>query len=220
MHAIYNFVSGPLVWVAFIVFILGLAYRLYVLLSKTKQKEPFVFEFWSWKFALNSIFRWWILPFGSVNSRQQPVMTIVTWLFHVCLLITPLFLLAHVILFQEAWGVSWWTLPDTVADVMTWIVLAGCLYFLYRRLFLPQVKYVTYASDFILLAIVAAPFLTGFLAYWQLFNYQWMIILHILSGEIMLMAIPFTRLSHMVLAFYVRGYTASEFGAVRMTKDY
>lgn len=220
MHDIYNFVSGPLVWVAFIIFFGGFIYRLYALLANVKQKEPFVFEFWSWKHALTSMFRWWILPFGSFNSRQQPVMTIVTWLFHVCLFIAPIFLMAHVILFEEAWGVSWWTLPDQVADIMTWIVLAGCLYFLYRRLFLPQVKYVTSTSDYLILSIVALPFLTGLLAYYQVFDVQLMTILHMLSGEVMLVAIPFTRLSHMIFAPFVRGYTASEFGAVRMVKDY
>ena len=47
-----------------------------------------------------------------------------------------------------------------------------------------------------------------------------MIILHILSGELWLAAIPFTRLSHMVLAPLSRAYIGSEFGAVRHAKDW
>ena len=42
----------------------------------------------------------------------------------------------------------------------------------------------------------------------------------ILSGEIMLAAIPFTRLSHMLLYVFNRGYIASEFGAVRKVQDW
>ena len=78
----------------------------------------------------------------------------------------------------------------------------------------------TNASDFGILAIVTAPFLTGLLAYYQVFDARVMTILHMLAGETMLIAIPFTRLSHMIFAPFVRGYTASEFGAVRMVKDY
>jgi hypothetical protein len=45
-------------------------------------------------------------------------------------------------------------------------------------------------------------------------------IIHILSGEIMLVAIPFTRLSHMIFFAFTRGYMGSEFGAVRHAKDW
>ena len=93
-------------------------------------------------------------------------------------------------------------------------------FFLVRRLINPEVQYVTSASDYILLAIVAAPFITGFLAYYQWFAYQTLLILHILSGEIMLVAIPFTRLSHMLLAPLTRAYMGSEFGGVRHARDW
>ena len=103
---------------------------------------------------------------------------------------------------------------------MTFIVIAGCVFFLIRRLKLPEVKFVTSASDYIILAIVAAPFVTGFLAYHQWFGYQFLLILHIISGEVMLMAIPFTRLSHMLFAPLTRAYMGSEFGGVRGAKDW
>jgi nitrate reductase gamma subunit len=47
-----------------------------------------------------------------------------------------------------------------------------------------------------------------------------MTIVHILSGEIMLAVIPFTKLFHMVLFPFVRGYMGSEFGGIRMAKDW
>ncbi len=103
---------------------------------------------------------------------------------------------------------------------MTLIVIAGAVFFLVRRLTQPEVIYVTSASDFVILAIVAAPFVTGFLAYHQWFAYQIMVILHILAGEVMLVAIPFTRLSHMIFSPFTRAYIGSEFGGVREAKDY
>jgi len=219
MDNFYNFVSGPLAWVAFIIFIGGSLYRLISLLILAHRKEKFIYAYMSLKYALRSILHW-STPFATENMRKHPALTIVAFAFHICLLLTPIFLLAHVTLVDESWNLSWWTLPDGVAQVMTLIVIAGCVFFLIRRLVKPEVQYVTSASDYIILAIVAAPFITGFLAYYQWFGYRFFLNLHILTGEIMLVAIPFTRLSHMLLAPLTRAYMGSEFGGVRHAKDW
>ncbi len=219
MDNFYNFVSGPLAWVAFIIFIGGSLYRLISLLILAHRKEKFIYAYMSLKYALRSILHW-STPFATENMRKHPALTIVAFAFHICLLLTPIFLLAHVTLVDESWNLSWWTLPDGVAQVMTLIVIAGCVFFLIRRLVKPEVQYVTSASDYIILAIVAAPFITGFLAYYQWFGYRFFLNLHILTGEIMLVAIPFTRLSHMLFAPLTRAYMGSEFGGVRHAKDW
>ena len=219
MHSLYNFVSGPLVWLAFIIFIGGCLYRLITLMVLVHKKEKFIYTYMSWKYSLRSIIRW-STPFATENMRRHPAMTIVAYVFHICLILTPIFLLAHVTLVDESWDLSWWTLPDTLAAIMTLLVIGACVFFLVRRLVNPEVQYVTSASDYILLTIVAAPFITGFLVYYQWFGYQTLLILHILSGEIMLVAIPFTRLSHMLFAPLTRAYMGSEFGGVRHARDW
>ena len=173
----------------------------------------------SWKYSLRSILHW-IIPFATTNWRRHPVLTVVTFSFHICLFMTPIFLFAHVILWDESFNVSWWSLPDSVAIFMTLIVIGGCIFFLIRRLASPEVQYVTSVSDYVILAIVAAPFITGFLAYYQWFDYEIFTILHIIAGEIMLIAIPFTRLSHMLFSPLTRAYMGSEFGGVRHAKDW
>jgi nitrate reductase gamma subunit len=219
MHEIYNFVSGPLAWLAFILFFGGCLYRLVRLFMLVKEKEPFIFNYMSWKYSLRSIFHW-IIPFGTVNWRRHPVLTVVTFVFHIGLVIAPIFLLAHVILLDEALNLSWWALPDAWADVLTVVVIIGCLFFLVRRLTQPEVKFVTSASDFVILTIVAAPFITGFIAYHQWIDYPVMMVLHVVAGEVLLVAIPFTRLSHMLLSPFTRAYMGSEFGKVRHARDW
>jgi nitrate reductase gamma subunit len=219
MHTMYEFVTGPMVWISFLVFIGGSIYRLGRMLSLTIRKEPFVFSFWSWKYGLRSIIRWSV-PFATVNMKNNPAPTLFGFAFHICLMATPVFLLAHIVLWDESWNVSWWSLPDGLADGMTLMVVFCCLFFLYRRLTLPEVRYLTSASDYVMLAVVSAPFITGFFAYHQWFGYPYLLILHILSGEIMLMAIPFTRLSHMLYAPFTRAYMGSEFGYVRHARDW
>ena len=219
MHSLYNIVSGPLVWLAFAIFIGGSIYRLISLIVLVHKKEPFIYSYMSLKYGLRSILRW-STPFATENMRKHPALTIVAFAFHICLILTPIFLLAHVTLVDESWNLSWWTLPDGAAEIMSLIVIAGCVFFLVRRLVNPEVQYVTSASDYIILAIVAAPFITGVLAYYQWFGYQYFMILHIISGEIMLVAIPLTRLSHMFYAPLTRAYMGSEFGGVRHARDW
>jgi len=219
MHDLYIFITGPLAWAAFILFIGGSLYRFLAMLILVNKKEKFIFSYMSLRYGLRSILHW-ITPFATENMRRHPVMTIVTFLFHICLIVTPIFLLSHVILWDESWDLSWWSLPDVVADIMTIIVIASCIFFLIRRIVSSEVQFVTSASDYIILAIVAAPFVTGFFAYHQWFAYKFFMILHILTGEIMLVAIPFTRLSHMIYSPFTRAYMGSEFGGVRHAKDW
>jgi len=82
------------------------------------------------------------------------------------------------------------------------------------------VKYLTSFKDYVLLLMVALPFITGFLAYHQFFFYKQMVIVHVISGEIMLILIPFSRFSHMIVAPLTRAYMGSEFGNVRHAKDW
>lgn len=219
MHDVYSFVTGPLAWLAFLLFIGGSLFQLGRMLYLVAKKERFIFAYMSWKYSLRSILHW-ITPFATVNWKRHPMLTIVTFAFHICLLATPLFLLSHIILWDEAWNIRWWAFPDTLADVMTVVVILSCLFFLIRRLRQPEVRFVTSASDFVILFIVAMPFLTGFFAYHQWFGYKVSLILHILSGEVMLAAIPFTRLSHMIFSPFTRAYMGSEFGGVRHAKDW
>lgn len=219
MHDIYSIITGPLLWFSFIAFFTGSIYRLGSMAILAKKKDEVVYAYMDFKYALRSIIHW-IFPFGSLNMRKHPVMTIVAFLFHICLFIVPVFLFAHIILLKESWDLSWWFMPDKVADIMTIIVILSCIFFAVRRLMLPEVKYLTSFSDYCLLFIVAAPFITGFWAYHQLPGYSLVGIIHIISGEIMLISIPFTRLSHMLFFFFTRGYIGSEFGAIRHARDW
>ena len=123
--------------------------------------------------------------------RKQPLFTIVTFLFHLCVIILPIFLLAHIVLWYESWKILWWSLPDMLADAMALWVMLACLYFIVRRLFVPEVKQVSRPGDFVLLIIILLTFLSGFLAYHQWGPYRPILILHVISSEILLVTCPF-----------------------------
>ncbi|MEW6443805.1 MAG: TmcC family electron transfer complex membrane anchor subunit [bacterium] len=214
----YEFVRGPLVWVAFLVLVLGTAYRM-VSVFRMAQKEKGVLAYMNGKYGLRSILHW-VIPYASRNTRLHPAFTFLSFLFHVCLLVTPLFLLGHVMSWSESWGVSWWTLPEGLSDVMTIAVIAVVIVFALRRIVDPVARYVTSLSDYLVLAVVVAPFVTGLLARYQVADYRTVLTIHIVTGVVWLAAIPFTRLVHMLLFPLSRAYMGSESGFVRHAKDW
>lgn len=216
---LYNFLKGPMVWIAFLIFIVGSIYRISFLIVKVKKLKT-INSYLSLKYSLRSIIHW-VIPYASTNMRKHPWFTMVSFLFHVCLILTPFILYAHIKIFYDSWNILLWSVPERISDIMTLIVLFSAFIFILRRILIPEVRFVTYLSDFIILFIAVVPFITGFLAYHQLlFDYRIMVAFHILSGEIMLIAIPFTKLSHMLFFWFIRAYTGSDFGAVRHSRDY
>lgn len=214
----YQFVTGPLAWVTFAVFFIGLLVRIvrYIRgldwkLDRVAYTEHAVYGF---KGAIRSIV-YWLIPFGTHSWRFYKGMTVLVFAFHIGLVFTPLFLRAHNILLQERWGFSFWSLPEGVADLLTVVVIVSAVFLMLRRIAFPQVRIITTAYDYLLLAIAAAPFITGFIAYHQAPGYQGWLIAHILCGELMLVAIPFTKLSHFVLFFLSRAQLGADFGIKR-----
>lgn len=214
----YEFARGPLVWIAFLILILGSLYRLIWMVVFSK-KDKVVHPYMSLKYGLRSVFHWSI-PFGTRNMRLRPFFTVVSFLFHICLLITPVFVLGHTLLWKESWSINLWSLPEGLADAMTIVVVIGVVFFALRRISMPAVRYVTYLNDYLLLAIVIAPFATGLMARYQVFNYQIVIVVHMFTGAIWLAAIPFTRIVHMLFYPFTRAYMGSESGYVRSAKDW
>ena len=206
----YEFATGPLVWIGVLAFVLGSVWRLLSLIGPVKR-DKVVLPYMHPRHGARSILVW-LTPYRPRNTRLRPFFTLYSFLFHICLIVTPLFLAAHVALWDRAWGLSWWTLPEGVATFMTFVVLAAGLCFLLRRLADPTVRYVTGPGDFVLLAVVTAPFVTGLLAYYQVFDYRTVVTIHGWTGALWLAAIPFTRISHMLFFPLTRAYMGSEFG--------
>ena len=116
---------------------------------------------------------------------------------------------------KERWGFSLPTLPEGIADGLTIAVMVAFVGLVVRRIALPEVRILTTAYDYLVLVITVLPFVTGYLASHQYAGYQFWLILHILCGELFLVAIPFTKLSHFVLFFCSRAQLGMDFGIKR-----
>jgi nitrate reductase gamma subunit len=214
----YEFVTGPLAWIAFLTFFFGLIWRLVWYVRGLNWQADRVTYTHNVSYGIRGALRsigFWLLPFGTHSWRYYPGFTVLVFIFHIGLLVTPIFLLGHNLLLQERWGFSLPSLPGGLADALTVAMLLAALFILLRRIALPQVRILTTAYDILLLVVATAPFLTGFLAHHQIGDYNFMLLLHIVFGEIMLIAIPFTKLSHFLLFFLSRAQIGMDFGIKR-----
>jgi nitrate reductase gamma subunit len=218
MYPIYQFVTGPLAWISFAIFFIGVIVRtVFYIRGLDWQLDRVSYSVntgYGIKGALRSVF-FWLIPFGTRSWQVKPGFTLMFFVFHIGLLVTPVFLQAHNILLRERWGFSLWSISDSTADILTILMLVAAVFLILRRIALPEVRILTDASDYLVLTIAVAPFITGFLASQHAPGYDFWLILHIVSGEVMLAAIPFTKLSHFVLFFLSRAQLGMDFGIKR-----
>ena len=128
----YDFIRGPLISIAFVIFILGLILQLVQFFKLTKKKE-WVYPPLEIKSEKKSARQWVDSCLASLNGtlwKTDPLITIVTSVFHVFLIVVPIFLLGHNILLDQSWGLSLWSLPESITDVLTLVVLICVAFFL------------------------------------------------------------------------------------------
>ena len=212
----FSFVEGPLLWIAFLTFIFGSLLKVALFLSVSQKMDKIIYQHFRWKYVLATLGRW-MIPLNR-DVVKNPVFVILAYIFHICLIIVPIWFSGHISLWEESrfeW--SWTPIPDGLADWMTLIFLAIALFFFLRRVISADIRLLSTFSDYLLIVVIALPFVTGyFLTHGTIDNIGFLgeniQIIHMLSGELMLILIPFTKLSHFVLFFFSRGATAIEFG--------
>ncbi len=205
------YIRGPMVFIAIAVFIIGSIFQIFRYFQLSRRafgKVPSSFLPRPRKddnvlSLIQRIFNIFCQLKETIYAIHPTTMAVST-LFHVSLIITPLFLLDHNEIIFISYGICLPSLPEWISDGMTLVVLCCGAYFLIRRMALARMRAISTWVDYLVLALAITPFLSGFLACHQIFDYRTMIIIHMVSGELMLMAIPFTKLAHMTFFFFSR----------------
>lgn len=220
-----GFLTGPMMLISLAIFFVGLAFRavMYVRglnwqLDRVAYKPHLGLGI---KGALHSIRRW-LIPGGTYSWRDQPFMAAAFFLFHIGGVFVPLFLLGHQVLLKQALGFGLPAMPSVVADALTVLAIIGGVMLALRRIALTEVRILTNSYDWFILAVSVAPFVTGLVARMHWGNYDFWITAHILTGELLLIIAPFTKLSHIVLFFMSRGQLGMDYSIKRggMKRNY
>ncbi len=202
MEGLLEFAKGPLFRFSFAILLLGLA-RVFILSiingleTKKKAKDLNIPKKYVRKLTWG-----FLIPVRSL--RVKPIFSLVSILFHIGLIITPIFLFDHALLFENSIGISWlgFTLSKEAADILTIITIAaGALLFIFR-LANRNARFISRAQDFLWPLILIVPFATGLVCAQfsvEPTTYNAFMLIHILSGCLIFILIPFTKIAHCVL---------------------
>jgi nitrate reductase gamma subunit len=202
VEAWIEFGRGPLFRLAFSLMVLGLL-RIVVLTAMGlveayhRNEDKIV----NWREVARQTAAW-LFPVRRL-WRKRPFYSSVSLLFHVGLLLVPIFLGTHVLLWKRGSGFDWATLPEKTANVLTLLVIAAALALSLGRAFDPRARKLSRVQDYVWPLLLAVPFGTGYVCSNAAIppkSYQALMILHIFSACLIMLLIPFTKIAHCVLA--------------------
>ena len=215
----YHFLTGPGFWMSVAICLIGLIARGVMYIKGLNWQLDRVAYTAHPKAGLKGAARsilFWILPFGTRSWRAQPFTALLIYTFHIGVLCIPIFLAAHQMILTEKTGVSIFiTLNQKSADILSWGVVVSAVFLTLRRMALPEVRILTTKHDVGVLLLSVAPFITGLICRYEWGSESFWLPVHIISGELLLIAIPFTKLSHILLFFLSRAQLGMDFGIKR-----
>ncbi|MBS1261392.1 MAG: hypothetical protein MAG453_00713 [Calditrichaeota bacterium] len=143
----------------------------------------------------------WLAPVGRL-WRSRPLYSTISVVWHAGLILVPLFLAAHVTLFRNSAGFAWFALPQPAADVLTWLTVLGSFALFAGRVGDRNARSLSRRQDYLWPLLIAVPFISGALCSQAPLSpaaYQALMLVHLLSGNLVLVLIPFTKVAHCVL---------------------
>jgi len=144
----------------------------------------------------------WLFPLGRL-WRRRPFYSTLSFIFHAGMIVTPLFLAVHVLLWNEAVGFAWPAIPQRLANVLTLTVIATAVGLFLGRVLPSGVRRISRLQDFVWPVLLAVPFITGYVASNLRVSpatYQLTLLTHVYAGDLIMLMIPFTKIAHCVLA--------------------
>lgn len=206
-----TWVRGPGINIAIGIFILGVLWRLIEIYSLGRKKDLATPRRRSGASGLSTVWRRSLPPPGML--KRSPVSYMGGYVFHIGLAITVFLFAPHIKLVEGLIGLSWPALPSPVVDAVTVVTLATMVVVLVDRINKPVKRFLSTFEDYFTWALTFLPLLTGYLAVKHLLlPYTTMLALHILSVELLLIAIPFTKLFHVITLFASRWYNGDVAG--------
>lgn len=203
-----TWVRGTGLNIAVGIFVLGVVWRLIEIYSLGRKKDLSAPRSVSGASGWHTIFRRSIPPEGMV--KRSPVSYIGGYAFHIGLAVVVFLFAPHILLIQDFTGLSWPGLPSQFIDLAAVVTMAAMVVLLADRINKPVKRYLSTFGDWFTWTVTFLPVLTGWLAVQHLLlPYTTMLALHILSVELLLVVLPFTKLFHAFTLFGSRWYNGT-----------
>lgn len=186
-------------------FLLGMLWRLIEIYSLGRKKDLAPARRVSGASGWHTVARRSLPPPGMM--KHSPLSYIGGYIFHIGLFLVVFFFGPHIKLVDSLLGISWPNLPSQVIDTVAVVTLAAMVLILADRINKPVKRYLSTFGDYLAWVLTFLPVLTGYLAVkHMMLPYTTMLALHILSVELLLIALPFTKLIHVFTLIASRWY--------------
>lgn len=214
---ILRFARGPMFNAALLVFVAGMLYRLarVILLGWNRDRvRPMGSKgLGVVKSYLKALVVWPFIPWVKGTFGGNPITYLAGGLFHLGLFVVVLLGTAHVLVWKTLLGFAWPSLPLPIVDWLAAVAIVSMLALFINRLVNPVLKLITGPAEWTNWAVVFLPLLTGYLTTHHVLSpYEMSFGLHVLSVNLLLIWIPFSRISHFVFYFFSRTVHGTEFG--------
>jgi nitrate reductase gamma subunit len=147
----------------------------------------------------------WLVPLTRLY-RARLVYSLASFGLHLGILFVALFLRNHLDILQSNLGFAWFSIPKWMLDILTLLGIAGASILLLSRIYVSSSRFLSRASDYLLLLLLLNIFLSGFIAgrAWNPIPYDGLMLFHTLNGMALLLLSPFTKIAHCVLFPLIR----------------
>jgi hypothetical protein len=165
------------------------------------------------KTYLKGIAIWPFIPWVKRTFSRNPVIYLAGGLFHLSLFVVLILGTAHMLVWKSLLGFGWPTLALPIVDWMAAVGIVAMLALLIHRIVNPVMKLITGPAEWANWSLVFLPMVTGYIMTHHLFfQYQVLFSLHMLSVDLLLIWIPFSRIAHFMFYFFSRTIHGTEFG--------
>jgi nitrate reductase gamma subunit len=194
---------GPVFRACFVIMLLGLSR---VVLLNTVSIVSLVYESRkkgrtvAWRPILSATSQW-LFPIKK-GFEARAVFSFTSMLFHLCIIVTPIFLGAHLLLWERGLGISWPALGNIAADYLTLLAILTGVALLAQRVGASASRAISRPQDYFLPLLLIVPFISGYLAMHpnlNPFGYNGTMFVHVMGGNLIFLLIPFTKMSHVAL---------------------
>lgn len=134
--------------------------------------------------------------------RTRGLYSVITLSMHVGLILVPLFLAGHIVLWDRALGLHWPAFPARLADGLTLLTIGAATSALVARAAYAGSRRISRFQDWLFPPLIVVLFGSGFLMAhppWDVLPYPASRLVHVLSGDLLLLLVPVSKLTHMVL---------------------
>lgn len=202
-----NWARGPGLAYATVFMVFGLTLRIFEILSLGRPEELADVR------SSGTADGWKMIIKRSLPEKRNWKYITASYIFHVGLLLIIFFFIPHTQLFRDVFGVFWDGIPNYLIDFFTVLSIAAMLFTLYARFNDPTRRILSSMSDYLAWVVTFLPLVTGYMAFHRLaIDYTTMLAVHILSVELLMIALPISKLTHTVTFAMARFYTGSNNG--------